>query len=78
VAARILNNVDARVSTNWDVRTGTFVENRVGIDWRFQCFSIMAEYVTRHQNEDEFKFSISLLGVGSFGTGISTGISAGQ
>jgi LPS-assembly protein len=71
--ARLFNNFDARVATNWDVRTGTFVENRVGISWRFQCFSIMAEYVNRHEDEDEFKFAISLLGVGSIGSSVGAG-----
>jgi hypothetical protein len=68
VTARILANLDGHVNTNWDVREGTLVEGRAGIEWRFQCFSVMAEYVLRHNNESEFRFAIGLLGIGQFGT----------
>ncbi len=67
-SARILANLDGYVSTNWDVATATLVEQRIGIDWRFQCFSILAEYVHRNNNENQFRFAIGLLGVGQFGT----------
>jgi hypothetical protein len=50
------------------VMKGQLVETRIGIDWRFQCFSISAEYVNRHANENQFHLSISLLGVGQIGT----------
>ena len=67
--ARILpNRRRARRARNWDVTEGKLVEGRVGIDWRFQCFSIMADYVYRHGNENQFRFAISLLGIGQFGT----------
>ena len=68
VTARILANVDGHVNTNWDVGEGTLVEGRVGFEWRFQCFSIMADYVYRSNNESQFRFAIGLLGVGQFGT----------
>jgi hypothetical protein len=69
VAARILANLDAHVAVNYDIQGGKSVENRIGIDWRFQCFAISAEYVQRHANENEFRFSISLLGVGQIKLG---------
>lgn len=68
VTARILENLDGRVTTNWDVGTSSLVESRVGIDWRFQCFSILADYVYRQNNETQFRVAIGLLGVGQFGT----------
>ena len=71
--ARLLHNVDGHLGTNWDVRTNTLVEQRFGIDWRFQCFAIMAEYVYRHKNEDELRFSVNLLGVGQVGTKVGAG-----
>jgi len=49
------------------------VEGRVGVQWRFQCFSIMADYVYRHNNESEFRFAIGLLGIGQFGTRVGAG-----
>ncbi len=68
VSAKILSNLDAHVAAGYDVKNGSSVENRVGIDWRFQCFAIAAEYVNRHDNENQVRFSISLLGVGQVGT----------
>jgi hypothetical protein len=70
-SARITENLDGRVSTNWDVGTASLVESRVGIDWRFQCFSILGEYVYRQNNETQFRVAIGLLGVGQFGTKLS-------
>ena len=68
VSARILPQLDGHVSVNYDVRNNQSIENRVGIDWRFQCFAIGAEFVNRPKNETEFRFSISLLGIGTTGT----------
>jgi len=68
IAAKILANLDAHASAQYDVRAGEMIEFRVGIDWRFQCFAISTEYVNRHANENQFHFSISLLGVGQVGT----------
>ena len=68
VSAKILSNLDAHVAAGYDVKGGSSVENRVGIDWRFQCFAIAAEYVNRHDNENQVRFSISLLGIGQVGT----------
>jgi LPS-assembly protein len=73
VTARILPNVDGHVNSNWDVSDGSLVEGRVGFQWRFQCFSIMADYVYRKNNETQFRFAIGLLGIGQFGTNVGVG-----
>jgi LPS-assembly protein len=65
---RVLNNVDVRGSSAWDVLRGEAIENRIGIDWRFSCWSIIAEYVNRRGDENEFRFAINLLGLGQLGT----------
>ena len=54
-----------RATTNVDLRTGTFVENRFAVDVRFQCYGFSVEYVRRAHNEDEVRFSLNLLGVAS-------------
>jgi len=70
---KVLNNVDVRGATAWDVLKGRAIENRVGIDWRFDCWSIMAEYVNRRGDENEFRISINLLGIGQVGTSARSG-----
>jgi hypothetical protein len=65
---RVLNNVDVRTFSAWDVLKGKPIENRIGIDWRFSCWSIIAEYVNRHVDGNEFRISINLLGLGQLGT----------
>ena len=53
---------------------GTKVEHRFGVDIHFQCWAILLEYVDRHHNEDEFRFSVNLLGLGQTGSRVGTGI----
>lgn len=65
---KVLSNFDVRTLSAWDVLKGKAIENRVGIDWRFSCWSIMAEYVNRRGDENEFRISINLLGLGQVGT----------
>src|SRR5262249_23943303 len=36
--AELTNHIVAHVATNWDMRTDAFVENRFGVDLRFQCY----------------------------------------
>jgi LPS-assembly protein len=76
LGARLHTNVDAYAATHWDIREGRAVENRFGLDFRFQCFTIMVEYVNRPKDEDELRFAVGLLGIGTtgskFGTGTST------
>ncbi len=70
---KVLSNVDIRGSTAWDVLRERSIENRVGVDWRFSCWSIIAEYVNRNGGESEFRASINLLGLGQFGTSARPG-----
>ncbi len=68
--------VTASVSTNWDLKADTFVENRFGIDLRFQCWALDVFYVKRSREQglnapdNEIRFAVYLLGVGGpFGLG---------
>jgi LPS-assembly protein len=70
---KVLNNLDVRGSTSWDVLKGRAIENRVGIDWRFSCWSVSAEYVNRNSDESEFRVMVNLLGVGQVGTSARAG-----
>ena len=63
----------ARFITNWDLHTDTFVENRFGFDFKYQCWAISVEYVQRSVRGDELRFAVNLLGLGApitTGTGI--------
>jgi hypothetical protein len=48
-----------------DLRTNVLVENRVAFDFRWQCWGFTVEYVSRHQDEDELRFAVNLLGLGA-------------
>jgi LPS-assembly protein len=74
--ADITRFVTARFQTNWNVQSGKFVENRYGLDIKFQCWGLAMEYVTRFQSDDEFRFTLNLLGVGGFGSGAGFGLGA--
>jgi lipopolysaccharide assembly outer membrane protein LptD (OstA) len=65
LAGRLTRHVGLRGSTDWDLRTDQFVEHRVGLDLRFDCWAFTVEYVARHRDEDEFRFTLNLLGLGS-------------
>ena len=74
--ADLTRYLSANFSTAWDVRTDTFVENRVGVNFRFQCWALDFSYITRAKeqglsaSDNEFRFSLYLLGVGGpFGIG---------
>jgi LPS-assembly protein len=54
----------ARAATEWDIRTGTFVENRVALDVKFQCWAFTVEFVKRERDDTEVRFAVNLLGVG--------------
>ena len=76
VRADLNRYVSANVITNWDIRTDTFVENRVGVNVRFQCWALDFSYITRAKeqglsaSDNEFRFALYLLGVGGpFGIG---------
>jgi hypothetical protein len=70
---RVLSNLDVRGATSWDVTRGRAIEHRAGIDWRFDCWAISAEYVNRHGDENEFRISVNLLGLGQAGTSARAG-----
>src|SRR5204862_6208195 len=62
-----------RFITNWDLHTGSFVENRYGVDFKYQCWAFSIEYVQRSTRGDELRFAVNLLGLGApitTGTGI--------
>ncbi len=61
---QLTSNVEARGAASWDVLRGVGIENRIGIDWRFNCWAIMFEYINRHNDDNEFRFSVNLLGIG--------------
>jgi LPS-assembly protein len=64
----------ARFSTDWDLREDVFVESRFAFDFKWSCWALSLEYVSRHDDEDEVRFAINLLGVGgSVGTGSRIG-----
>ena len=60
----------AHLGTNWDLRTDTFVESRIGLDIRFQCYEFSMVFIDRAREigrkgtDDEFRFSLNLLGIG--------------
>jgi hypothetical protein len=70
VRGEITRVLAAHVATNWDTRTDTFVENRFGVDIRFQCYEFSLIYIDRAREagrrsaDEEFRFSLNLLGVG--------------
>lgn len=70
LSAEVWRNLTARASTNWDLRSDTFVESRFGVEFKFQCWALLVEYIHREQEagsrsgENEFRFSLNLLGVG--------------
>lgn len=68
IAARLTHWLQARASSAWDVNAGAPVESRLALDIQFQCWAIHLEYVNRHRNEDEVRFSVNLLGLGQLGS----------
>ena len=69
--AEITERLVARLGTNWDLRTDTFVENQIGFDLRFQCYEISVLFIDRHReqnrrsSDEELRFSVNLLGIGT-------------
>jgi LPS-assembly protein len=82
LTVEVWRNLTARASTNWDLRTDTFVESRFGMDFKFQCWALLVEYIKRDQaaaggsGENEFRFSLNLLGVGAASTRLGVGDSS--
>jgi hypothetical protein len=57
------------------------VESRFGLDFKFQCWALLVEYIRRDQQaagqsgDNEVRFSLSLLGTGG---AVSTRIGASE
>jgi LPS-assembly protein len=66
--ARISRFVDAKTSSAWDVTAGRATEVRGGVDIHFDCWAILSEYIYRFGQDNEFRFSVNLLGVGQAAT----------
>src|SRR3989449_29014 len=70
VSSEVRRNLILRASTNYDARTDTFVESRFGVDFKFQCWALVVEYINRSPEfagktaDNEFRFTLNLLGVG--------------
>ena len=70
--ARIWRNLILRADTAWDLQRGVDVQTSAGLEWRFDCWAIMTQYITRLQGGNEFRFTVNLLGVGETGTSTKT------
>jgi LPS-assembly protein len=66
--AKLGNRWTVRVSSDYNVDTGTVIENRLEVDFREQCWSITAAFIDR-TNEDEFRITVNLLELGQYGFG---------
>jgi len=66
--ARISRFVDAKTSSAWDVTAGRATEVRGGVDIHFDCWAILSEYIYRYGQDNEFRLSVNLLGVGQAAT----------
>jgi LPS-assembly protein len=67
-SARLSDRLTLRGISHFDGRQGVFVENRLGAEVRFQCWSVAVTYVNRTENDHGFRVSFGLLGVGHLGT----------
>lgn len=82
LTAEVTRRLVGRLSTNWDIDEDVFVENRFAVDLKWQCWAFTVELVQRHQDEDELRFALNLLGLGaplttSTGVGALTGARSG-
>ena len=66
--ARLSRFVDTKVNSAWDVTNGRATEVRAGVDIHFDCWSILGEYVYRYGQDNEYRISVNLLGVGQVST----------
>jgi LPS-assembly protein len=57
-----------RFSSDYNVDTGTVIENRLEVDFREQCWGITAAFIDR-TDEDEFRITVNLLELGQYGFG---------
>jgi LPS-assembly protein len=68
IEARIGSRWTVRFSSDYNIDTGTVIENRLEVDFREQCWGITAAFIDR-VDEDEFRISINLLELGQYGFG---------
>ena len=79
-SVELWRNLVGHAKTNWDIRTTTVVETRLGVDLKFDCWALSLEYIRRNPDrpgknpDNEFRFSLSLLGLGNV---LSTRVGAG-
>jgi LPS-assembly protein len=73
-SARLSRFVDAKSSSVWDVTAGRATEVRGGLDIHFDCWAILSEYIYRYGQDNEFRLSINLLGVGQAATSARGGL----
>jgi LPS-assembly protein len=51
-------------TNNYDLRSGRFIESRVGAELKLDCWALAFEYIHRQGKDDEIQFAVNLLGVG--------------
>jgi LPS-assembly protein len=68
IQAKLGSRWTVRASSDYNVDTGTVIENRLEIDFREQCWGITAAFIDR-TDEDEFRITINLLEIGQYGFG---------
>jgi LPS-assembly protein len=66
--ARVSRFMDVKTSSAWDVTAGRATEVRGGVDIHFDCWAILSEYIYRYGQDNEFRISVNLLGVGQAAT----------
>ena len=68
IQAKFGSRWTARFSSDYNVDTGTVIENRLEVEFREQCWAITAAFINR-TNEDEFRITVNLLELGQYGFG---------
>jgi len=68
IQAKFGTHWTARFSSDYNMDTGTVIENRLEVEFREQCWAITAAFIDR-VDEDEFRISINLLELGQYGFG---------
>jgi lipopolysaccharide assembly outer membrane protein LptD (OstA) len=72
----IQGDAQARIGTRWlvhfasnyDIQSGTVIENRLEVSFREQCWAISAAFIERSTG-NEFNITINLLELGQYGFG---------
>jgi LPS-assembly protein len=58
----------ARLSSDYNIDSGTVIENRLELEFREQCWGVTAAFIDR-VDEDEFRITVNLLELGQYGFG---------